>query len=182
MLKNRTSSIFPDLLIRLAPEGGGLGKTGCWQPECPSSRGSEGQFYQKIARIRTTSGNLGRFSGIVSQRAFSYPIQAHAERYQVHVLVLNHQYGEAIDTLAAGGWTFIHLDDWYTMPVRGSKARQAPAYRLIRPCTPPAVTPLNAQGVWRESTQALTQCPEHATFAHAWQAAASRVQPLRLRD
>src|SRR5262249_41651234 len=74
MFKNRTSSIFPDLLIRLAPEGGGLGKTGCWRPECPSSRWSEGQFYQKIARIRTKSGNLCRFSCSVSQLAFSYPI------------------------------------------------------------------------------------------------------------
>jgi hypothetical protein len=50
-----------------------IGKTGRCRPECPSSRRSKSQFYQKIARIRTTSGILYRFSGIVSPLAFSYP-------------------------------------------------------------------------------------------------------------
>ena len=49
------------------------GKTGCYRPECPSSKWSEGQLYQKIARIKTTSGNLWCFSCIVSQLALSYP-------------------------------------------------------------------------------------------------------------
>jgi hypothetical protein len=51
------------------------GKTGRYQPENPSSRGSEGQFYQKIAKVRTKSGNLWCFSCIVSQLALSYPYQ-----------------------------------------------------------------------------------------------------------
>jgi|Tabmets5t2r1_1033131.scaffolds.fasta_scaffold30075_2 hypothetical protein len=51
------------------------GKTGGYRPGCPSSRGSEGQFYQKIARIKTKSGNLRWFSCIVSQLAFSYPFK-----------------------------------------------------------------------------------------------------------
>jgi Transposase DDE domain len=41
----------------------------------PLVEGGRGQFYQKIARIRTTSGNLWRFSCIVSQLALSYPFQ-----------------------------------------------------------------------------------------------------------
>src|SRR4029450_7416536 len=76
------SSIFPDLLIRLAPEGGGFGQTGCWRPECPSSRWSEGQFYPKIARISTKNGNLCRFSCIVLQRALSYPNDKEAGAFQ----------------------------------------------------------------------------------------------------
>jgi hypothetical protein len=70
--------------LRASPQGSRdifpqTGTTGCYRPEYPSSRGSEGQFYQKIARIKTTSGNLWCFSCIVSQLALSYPLYGRYE-------------------------------------------------------------------------------------------------------
>ena len=48
------------------------GRPGNYRPEYCSSRWSEGQFYQKIARIRNKSGKLCRFSSSYRSEPFFY--------------------------------------------------------------------------------------------------------------
>jgi hypothetical protein len=124
-------------------------KTGRCRPKCPSSRRSESQFYQEIARIRTTSGNLWCCSCSVSQLVFSYPT------YTTSFESIEGNMGELIRDVKESGSngvaTHLKSSDAPISRQRGHSSRRAGKPRTARRATacevPQSTTLTNGKAV-----------------------------------